>query len=276
MPNKSLGKKLLLIDPIVFEDLVNRSRAKRRSRECATASVSGRLSAGEGKMRRALAPESRRNPDSRRVMFNTGLGEYMVASRKRQFSSPSMGKSLPPISEIPSTSRGNVDVSDSEEYTDSEDEDEGEERDDIIDLRRMIDEMIPAITTRQRARTLLKYITSSKAGGDIQWNPTSYHAIINGVEIQRSNIVDLLHHVVKKTQLLPGRDKSRPPPGFREFARALNILNPPRNIVQNRRRWKDIYGSESDTDTADTPVKRKKINRPVTSPPSSETKKWLK
>ena len=280
MAKKSLGKKLLLIDPVVFEDLVNRAKAKRRSTGHASASVSARLTAGEGKMRRALTGDSGRNADRRRLMFNTGLGEYMAASRMRQYTTPTIAKRLPPIPEIPSTGQINADpdesdVTDSDE-SDYEDAQDGDESDDVIVLKEMLDEMIPAVTTRQRAKTLLKYITSSKSGGSIQWNPTSYHVIINGVEIQRSNIVDLLRYAVKKAEPLPGRDKSRPPPGFREFARALTPLNPPRNIIQNRRRWADIYGEDSDTDMADTPVKRTKINRAAATPPSSQSKKWLK
>ena len=95
---------------------------------------------------------------------------------------------------------------------------------------------------RRRINELLNLIRE-RAGKSLTWdeNGTTF---INGVPLKNSNILDLAREVtvIRAARRFKNLD-IKTPPGWKEFTRQLSSLNIPRTIVQNKRRFLDIYGS---------------------------------
>ena len=132
---------------------------------------------------------------------------------------------------------------------------------------------------RRRVKDLMNII-SEKAGKRITWNEDGT-TFINGVPLQNSNIIDLSREVtvmrpVKKFKHLD----FKVPPGWKEFSSQLKSLNIPRSVVQNKRRYMDIYGTPAISNSrsgvyslrSPSNIKRKTIFSPLLSTPKIKKK----
>ena len=117
-----------------------------------------------------------------------------------------------------------------------------------------------------RAKALLNIIPKSP-GGRLGWDKASRQLTVRGVPVPGSVILDLVTHMTRER--LPGSKKSRtspgPPPGFDSFARGLQELNIPRELIRNRRLWTEIYRATATHD------RRKLATEEQATPRSSKT-----
>ena len=104
-----------------------------------------------------------------------------------------------------------------------------------------------SLSAARRVRGLMRWIKTSK-NGRITWNDKGT-TFVNGIPIKGSNIIDLAREVTIIRQVNSSRRSqySIPPPGWKQFARALKGYNIPRTIVQNKQRIVDIFESPSAT-----------------------------
>ena len=79
-------------------------------------------------------------------------------------------------------------------------------------------------------------------GDYVSWRPGTLELIVESVEIQGSNLLDLVSHVVhlRHPRLLKHRLPDRPP-GFAKFFAILRHVNASRELVRDRQRWSEIY-----------------------------------
>ena len=90
---------------------------------------------------------------------------------------------------------------------------------------------------RPRATALLSRL---KAKPDvITWDKTG-QVKIEGETIPGSNIADLVSDAMRSR-------RNFNPTGSKEFFKALNKLNVPKDLVRNEERWKEVLGETSET-----------------------------
>ena len=270
------GKKLALIEPDILKRLVSLTRAPLPSRgpfhsdhrqrqqqqqqdsededeeEEEGGIVKRRMKALGRDMARLLQNPGRRvDPDTRRARYNMALTNYRRLARKvdPRTNDASLASSSP--------RSGGDDVAGTRspparwEWS-SEEEDEGTEESEDEDyetpdedqeevMMRKLDKAVPK-TVRPRAKALLKLISASD--GAVSWDPNTMELTLRGDKVAGSNVLDLAVYAARdRKPMKRGRARSRPPPGFKEFAGALRTVNAPRELVRNKRRWTDIYGA---------------------------------
>ena len=256
------GKKLALIDPDMLKRLVSATRAPQvpfhadeqqdGDEDLAAPSIVKKRmrSLGRDMAQLLQSPGRRVNPDTRRARFNMALTDYRRLAGK-------VAPRTSVASHAPSSPRSGDDVAGTRlpraRWGSSSEEDEGEEEDSEEDypssdedqeevMMRKLDKAVPK-TVRPRAKALLKLISGSD--GAVSWDPDTMELTLGGEKVRGSNVLDLAVYAARdRKPLKRGRARSRPPPGFKEFAGALRSVNAPRELVRNKRRWVDIYGAE--------------------------------
>ncbi|GFR61123.1 hypothetical protein ElyMa_001837900 [Elysia marginata] len=130
-------------------------------------------------------------------------------------------------------------------------------------MEQRIIESVP-LTMKKKAKLLLDHLKDAE---NIGWNEQS-ELVVRGKTIQGSNLSDLVNDVLRQ------RKNSAAPQGWETFARALNEINTPRELVGHQARWdfmkrenkkRGNHGDEANTDQSFSRTQFEKI--PVESSP---------
>jgi len=102
---------------------------------------------------------------------------------------------------------------------------------------------------KEKANGLINFLNKSKQLSILDTGEVS----INDTVLPQSNIVNLVHDIVR------GRPKAPGPLGFKNFAMLLKDLNVPKEFVGNQSRWNMIKDDlhTPDSKTSKAPLKRK-------------------
>ena len=205
---------------------------------------------GPSRAKKVTGPGPTPDQEARRNEATKLLTQLTAARQRLRQSEPGYPMAVPPS-----------------DYGQEEEEEEEEAVDD--DNNRLVEPVAKVLPrgVPDRAKALLNIIAKSP-GGRLGWDKASHQLTVRGVPVQGSNILDLVTHVTRER--LPRSKKSQnspgPPPGFDSFARGLQELNIPRELIRNQRRWTEIYRA-----TAAHGRRRKLVTEEPTTPRSSKS-----
>ena len=119
-------------------------------------------------------------------------------------------------------------------------------------LEKEVLESVPK-TMKQKAQRLMQQLQNHP---DLKWNERG-ELVFNDQVIRHSNIVDLVHDVIRKR-------KHSEPLGWKTFSKALNDLNVPRDLIGNPERWNFMRSQITPTPTVQSgPVTPKTPQRNI-------------
>ena len=256
-------KKFALIDPEVLRELLTKSKdrkkkkkkaIKRKTQERTQQLISAppsvrlqRIAALEKKLGGVLSPAAKGHatspiphprPSELIKSYNAALGELRLLKNKNDGDATDVkvmdADRQRREDEEAKAWRDYNPLFNDDDVASSEEEEEEEEEDKKVWTFRKLPK-----SARARARKLTEYLKSN----NVEWNSRG-NLIYDGRVVKGSDVGILISDVVKERRASPRKVGSPGPPrasGYHQFAKILRELNPPTDLIQNQRRWDDIY-----------------------------------